>query len=43
MVKVDMITGFMGCGKTTFLKEYVRFRLGRNIIIVIVEELVSKK
>ena len=25
MVKVDLITGFLGSGKTTFIKQYARY------------------
>ena len=25
MVQVDLITGFLGAGKTTFLRRYVRY------------------
>ena len=25
MVKVDLITGFLGSGKTTFIKKYARY------------------
>ena len=25
MVKIDLITGFLGAGKTTFLKKYVSY------------------
>lgn len=25
MVKVDLITGFLGSGKTTFIREYVKY------------------
>ena len=36
MVKVDLITGFLGSGKTTFLKKYARYLLdaGENICIL---------
>lgn len=36
MVKVDLITGFLGAGKTTFLKKYARYFLdkGQNIGIL---------
>ena len=26
MVQVDLITGFLGAGKTTFLRRYVRYQ-----------------
>ena len=36
MVKIDLITGFLGSGKTTFLKQYVQYllRQGQNIGIL---------
>ncbi len=36
MVKIDLITGFLGAGKTTFLKKYVSFlkERGENICIL---------
>ena len=36
MVKIDLITGFLGAGKTTFLKKYVSFlkEKGENICIL---------
>ena len=36
MIKIDLITGFLGAGKTTFLKKYARYLLdqGHNIGIL---------
>ena len=36
MVKIDLITGFLGSGKTTFLKQYAQYllRQGQNIGIL---------
>ena len=36
MVKIDLITGFLGAGKTTFLKKYVSYlkQMGENICIL---------
>ena len=36
MVKVDLITGFLGSGKTTFIKKYARYLMeqGQNIGIL---------
>ena len=33
MVKVDLITGFLGSGKTTFIKKYASYLMeqGQNI------------
>ena len=34
MTKVDLITGFLGAGKTTFIHEYLHhLRAGRTLII----------
>lgn len=30
MIKVDLITGFLGSGKTTFLRKYVQYLLSQN-------------
>lgn len=37
MVKVDLITGFLGSGKTTFVKHYLRFLKSRNERVHIIE------
>ena len=37
MIKVDLITGFLGSGKTTFLKRYARWLLDRGLRIGILE------
>ncbi|MCR5101205.1 MAG: GTP-binding protein [Butyrivibrio sp.] len=37
MIKIDLITGFLGSGKTTFIKEYVRYLLGKGEKICILE------
>ena len=36
MIKIDLITGFLGAGKTTFLKKYARYLMdqGQNICIL---------
>ena len=36
MVQVDLITGFLGAGKTTFLRQYVRYLVaqGHNVCIL---------
>ena len=31
MIQADLITGFLGSGKTTFLKKYVRYLIGQGI------------
>lgn len=37
MIKTDLITGFLGSGKTTFLKKYVKFLLSQNVKVGILE------
>lgn len=36
MIKIDLITGFLGAGKTTFLKKYARYLMdqGQNICVL---------
>ena len=36
MVKIDLITGFLGSGKTTFIKKYAKYLMdtGENICII---------
>ena len=37
MVQVDLITGFLGAGKTTFLRQYVRYLVGQGHNVCILE------
>lgn len=37
MIKIDLITGFLGSGKTTFIKKYVRYLLDKGEKIGIIE------
>ncbi len=37
MVKIDLITGFLGCGKTTFIKKYAKYLMDRGMNIGILE------
>ncbi|MGN0341195.1 MAG: GTP-binding protein [Roseburia sp.] len=37
MIKIDLITGFLGAGKTTFLKKYARYLMDRGQNICILE------
>ena len=37
MIKVDLITGFLGSGKTTFIKKYVRYLLKQGMRVGIIE------
>ena len=37
MVLIDLITGFLGAGKTTFIKEYASYLLRQGLNIGILE------
>ncbi|MCF0110744.1 MAG: GTPase (G3E family) [Erysipelotrichaceae bacterium] len=37
MVYVDLVTGFLGAGKTTFIRQYTKYLVGRNERVGIVE------
>ena len=37
MVKVDLITGFLGSGKTTFIKKYAKYLIDQGLHIAILE------
>ncbi|MBO6047603.1 MAG: GTP-binding protein [Erysipelotrichaceae bacterium] len=37
MIKIDLITGFLGSGKTTFLKRYARYLMAKGEKIAIIE------
>ena len=37
LVKIDLITGFLGAGKTTFLKKYAEYLIGKGQNIGILE------
>ena len=37
MVRIDLITGFLGSGKTTFIKEYARYLIDKGERICIIE------
>ena len=37
MVKIDLITGFLGSGKTTFIKKYAKYLLDKRMNIGILE------
>ena len=37
MIKIDLITGFLGSGKTTFIKEYARYLISKGEKICIIE------
>ncbi|SEP63054.1 GTPase, G3E family [Lachnospiraceae bacterium NE2001] len=36
MIKVDLVTGFLGSGKTTFIKEYAKYLVGRGERVAII-------
>ena len=37
MIKIDLITGFLGSGKTTFIKKYVDYLIEKGLNIGIIE------
>ena len=37
MVKIDLITGFLGSGKTTFIKKYAKYLMAQGNHIGILE------
>ena len=37
MVQVDLITGFLGSGKTTFIKKYAKYLIDQGLHIAILE------
>lgn len=37
MIKIDLITGFLGSGKTTFIKKYAQYLIGQGYKIGIIE------
>ena len=37
MVKIDLITGFLGSGKTTFIREYAKYLVSKGEKICIIE------
>ena len=37
MVKIDLITGFLGSGKTTFIKKYAKYLMEQGLRIGILE------
>ncbi|WP_314794930.1 GTP-binding protein [Eggerthia catenaformis] len=37
MIKIDLITGFLGSGKTTFIKKYIKYLSGQNQKIAVIE------
>ena len=37
MITIDLITGFLGSGKTTFIKKYARYLMDQGLKIGILE------
>ena len=37
MIQIDLITGFLGSGKTTFIKQYARYLIAHGLNIGILE------
>ncbi len=37
MIQIDLITGFLGSGKTTFIKQYAKYLIARGLHIGILE------
>jgi G3E family GTPase len=37
MVKIDLITGFLGAGKTTFIRKYAEYLMDKGLSIGILE------
>lgn len=37
MIKIDLITGFLGSGKTTFIKKYAEYLMSQGMEIGIIE------
>ena len=37
MIKIDLITGFLGSGKTTFIKKYANYLIEKGYKIGIIE------
>ena len=37
MVQVDLITGFLGAGKTTFLRRYAAWWAGQDVKVCVLE------
>lgn len=37
MIKIDLVTGFLGSGKTTFIHRYAEFLISRGLRVAILE------
>ena len=37
MIKIDLITGFLGAGKTTFIRNYAKYLIDQRLDIGILE------
>lgn len=42
MVKVDLITGFLGSGKTTFIKKYATYLINQGYKVGIIERFLGQ-
>lgn len=42
MVKVDLITGFLGSGKTTFIKKYATYLINQGYKVGIIEMILGQ-
>ena len=42
MVQVDLITGFLGSGKTTFLRRYVQYLVAQGHSVCILETTLAR-
>ena len=34
MVKIDLVTGFLGSGKTTFIKRYAKYLIDKGLDVI---------
>lgn len=41
MVTIDLITGFLGSGKTTFIKKYAEYLMNKGLNIGILENVMA--
>ena len=41
MIKIDLVTGFLGSGKTTFIKEYARYLIDQGNKVGIIEMIMA--
>ena len=41
MIKIDLITGFLGSGKTTFIREYAKYLISKQGIEVELTDVIN--